>query len=131
NQQYTGFLRFDGTKWVEVINAADKAITGSFTTFSPVGNPFPDDSKSAVIVSMRAGTLALYDPDTGGALPSNVDVATHGPNAPRTAMMADWSADGTKVVFTSTPHAGQFVDLSDGSIAIMDYAYATGKHTFS
>ena len=42
--------------WTETVNANAKAIPGSYTTFSPIGNPFPDDNQSLAIVSMSSGT---------------------------------------------------------------------------
>ena len=131
-QLYAGFMHFDpmsGT-WLDTENANTETIHGSYTTFAPVGNPFPDDSQSVAIVSMVDGTLALYDPDLGTPVTSNIAVATDGPGMPRSALMADWSADGTKVVFASTPHPSQWIDLSDSSIATMSYAYTNGQHTF-
>ena len=135
NQLYAGFMRYDPSMqaWTEPVNANDEAIHGSYTTFAPVGNPFPTDDQSLAIVSMANGTLSLYDPDSGAAVASNLDdVSTHGPGAPRSALMADWSADGTTVVYASTPHANQWIDLSDGSIATMSYTYdaGAGTHTF-
>lgn len=132
-QLYAGFLKYDTrlARWVEAVNANDRAIQGSYTTFSPVGNPFPDDTQSLSIVSMAGGALELYDPDTGTVVPSNLrDVASHGAGAPRSALMADWSADGNRVVFASTPHPGQWIDLSNSSIAMMSYAHSGGTHTF-
>ena len=132
NQLYAGFMHFDSNanQWVESVNANAEAIRGSYTTFAPVGNPFPDDTRSLAIVSMITGTLALYDPDTGAPVTSNLDVATHGPGAPRSALMADWSPDGSHVVFASTPHPSQWIDLSDGAIATMTYNYVGGMHVF-
>ncbi len=130
---YAGFMKYDKTSmmWNEVVNADNEAIHGSYTVFAPLGNPFPDDSKAVAIVSMIDGTLALYDPDTGTAISSNLNtVANHGPNQPRSALMADWSPDGSSLVFASTPHADQNIDLSDGSIATMSYSYVNGVHTF-
>jgi WD40-like Beta Propeller Repeat len=132
-QEYVGFMRYDpvAKAWTEPVNANNKAIHGSFTTFSPVGNPYPTDAQSLAIVTMAGGTLATYDPDTGTPVASNLtDVASHGTGAPRSALMADWSADGSKVVFTSTPHAGQWIDLNDGAIATMSYTYSGGQHVF-
>ena len=131
-QLYGGFLRFDpnAQTWVEAVNANAEQLHFSYSTFAPIGNPFPDDTRSLAIVTMVDGTLAMLDPDTGAAVPSNIAVSAHGAGAPRTAMMADWSADGTKVVFASTPHAGQWIDLSDGSIATMSYGYQGGLHVF-
>jgi hypothetical protein len=128
-QLYAGFLRYDvpsGT-WVESVDANNKTIHGSFTTFSPKGNPFPDDSQSVSIVSMVDGTLALYDPDSGMPVASNISVANV---AGQSSLMADWSPDGTKVLYTHTPNANQWIDLSGGSIMAMDYAYTGGAHTF-
>jgi hypothetical protein len=132
NQLYAGFLRFDDATqtWGEAVNANDKAIHGSYTTFAPVGNPFTSDDHAVAMVTMSNGTLALYDPDTGAALPANLDVATHGPGAPRSALMADWSPDGRQVVYTSTPHGSQWIDLSDGRIAAMSYSYTANQHVF-
>ena len=59
------------------------------------------------------------------------EVAAHGPGAPRAALMADWSADGATVVYASTPHPGQWIDLGDGAIAKLRYSHAGGVHSFS
>lgn len=123
-----GFMKYDPLTdtWVDTMNADGLAILGSYTTFSPVGNPFPTDEQSVAIVSKLGGTLGLYDPDTGAAVPSNIDVA----NAPgRGALMADWSADGTSVVYTQA-NTGAYIDLNTGRIATMSYSYAGGMHTF-
>lgn len=131
-QLYAGFLKFDamtGT-WGEAVDANNKAIQGSYTTFAPIGNPFPDDTQAAALVALSSNALALVDPDTGATLPSNIDVAQHGPGAPRTATMPDWAWDGTRVVFASTPHAGQWIDVSDSRIAMMTYQYTGGTHQF-
>jgi hypothetical protein len=132
-QLFAGFMKYDKSSmsWKEVVNADNKTIHGSYTVFAPQGTPFPDDTKSVAIVSMIDGTLALYDPDTGNPVQSNLNtVSTHGPGAPRSGLMADWSADGSRIVFASTPHPGQWIDLSDGLIATMSYHYANGVHTF-
>jgi hypothetical protein len=132
--EYVGFLKYDtmAQQWNEVIDADDKAIQGTYTTFSPVGNPFADDSQSVAIVTQFSGDLALYDPDTGQPIVSNIgDVALHGPGTPaRSALMPDWSADGNTVVFASTPHTGQSVDITDSTIATMSYSYTGGQHVF-
>jgi len=131
-QLFAGFLKYDGTAqtWVEAVNANGKTIAGSYTTFAPVGNPFPTDDQALAMVAMSNGTLALYDPDTGAPVASNLAIATTGANAGRSALMPDWSADGTKVVFASTPTAGQWIDLDGGRIATMSYAYTAGQHVF-
>jgi hypothetical protein len=132
-QLYAGFMKYDVVTrtWVDTVNANDRAIHGSYTTFAPVGNPFPTDDTSVAIVTMSDGSLTLYDPDTGAAVPSNLtEIASHGPGAPRAALMADWSADGASVVYASTPHPGQWIDLSDSAIAKLSYVYAGGTHTF-
>lgn len=133
-QLYAGFMKYDANAmtWNEVINADGKTIHGSYSTFAPLGNPFPTDDQSVAIESMVDGTLQLYDPDTGTVVPSNIAVSSHGIGGATggSALMADWSADGTHVVFTSTPHQGQWIDLSDGSIAIMTYQYQNGQHVF-
>ncbi len=132
-QLYAGFLKFDPTSmsWVETVNADNKAIHGSYTTFPPNGTgPFTEQSTGA-IVSMSNGTLELYDPDTGLVIPSNVNQASAmGPTVGRSALMADWSPDGSKIVFASTPNAGQWIDLAGSSIAVMSYAYTGGAHVF-
>ncbi len=131
--EYAGFMHFDplSQTWNEVVDADNMAINGTYTTFSPPGNPFPDDGQSVAIVTMTGGHLSLYDPDTGTAIASNLDaVSTHGAGAPRSALMADWSADGNTIVFASTPHPGETVDLADSSIATMSYAFTGGQHVF-
>lgn len=132
-----GFMRFDKATntWVDTLNASDPAntVVGSYTTFAPVGNPFPDDSQAVALVGMSGGNLALYNPDTGAPVPSNVgDVAIHDATGlpTRAALMPDWSPDGSQIVFTSTPHPGQWIDLSEGAIAVMTYAYDGASHTF-
>ena len=133
-QLYAGFLKYNATTmaWDEIVSANDKAIHGSYTTFAPVGNPYPTDAQSVAIVTMVNGSLALYDPDTGAAIASNLNaVSTHGPGAPRSGLMADWSPDGTKVVYTSAAGANQWIDLNGGAIAMLDYSYSGGTHTFS
>ena len=132
-QQFVGFLRYDAptSTWVEAFDANDRVLRGSYTTFSPVGNPFPTDERSLAIVTRGDGTLGLYDPDTGAEVASNLsEVSTHGAGAPRSAMMADWSADGTKVAFASPPRANRSVDLDNGVIATMTYQYTGGQHVF-
>ncbi|HEY1955903.1 MAG TPA: hypothetical protein VGH28_09820 [Polyangiaceae bacterium] len=133
NQLYAGFMKYDTTNkvWNDTVNANGETIHGSFTTFSPVGYPFADDKQSVALVSMINGSLSLYDPDTGAPVASNVDaVSTHGPGAPRSGLMADWSPDGKTIVYASTPTPGQWIDLSGGSIATMTYTYTNGTHTF-
>jgi hypothetical protein len=127
--EYVGFMHYDPmtSGWDEVVDADNEAIQGTYTTFAPVGNPFPDDSQAVAMVTSGAGTMSLYDPDTGSAVASNLaSVAMPG----RSALMPDWSADGNTVVFASSPTTGQSVDLSNGSIATMSYAYTAGAHTF-
>ena len=132
NNLDTGFLKYDAaTKtWNEAINANDMTIHGSYTTFAPNLPPF-SEPQGAAIVSMGNGTLQLYDPDTGMVIPSNLSQASvMGPTATRSALMADWSPDGKSVVFASTPHANQWIDLGESSIAVMSYEYTNGTHTF-
>ncbi len=130
NQLFAGFMKYDGVTqtWNETVNANAKTIPGSYTTFAPVGNPFPTDETSIAMVSLSTGTLALYDADTGAAIPSNLAIAN--PTSPSSALMPDWSYDGNKVVFASTPHAGQWIDLNDGRIATMDFTFSAGEHVF-
>lgn len=134
---WVGFLRYDGAtqKWNEAVNANDKKIQGSYTTFSPVGNPFTDDTRSVAIVTMSNGTLSLYDPDTGKAVASNIavssnDPATGMPASGRSALMPDWSQDGRSIVFSSTSQANRSIDLDLGTIATMSYEYVAGEHRF-
>ncbi|HLM76744.1 MAG TPA: hypothetical protein VK459_28785 [Polyangiaceae bacterium] len=132
-QMYAGFMRYDtqAKAWVETVNADNKAISGSYTTFAPIGNPFKDDTKSLAMVVQWPGKLELFDPDTGSLVPSNLaDFASHGPGAPRSALMPDWSPDGTQVVYASTPTQGQWVDLDGGALATMSYSYSGGQHVF-
>jgi hypothetical protein len=132
-QIFVGFMRFDVAmnKWVDTLDANNKALSGSYTTFSPLGNPFPTDDQSVAIVTANGGTLHLYDPDTGTEVPSNLaDVASHGPGAPRAALMPDWSPDGKSVVYASTPHPGQWIDLSDSALAVTSYSFTGGQHVF-
>ncbi len=127
--EYVGFMHYDPmtSAWDEVVDADNEAIAGTYTTFAPVGNPFPDDSQAIAMVTSGTGTLSLYDPDTGSAVASNLaDVAVAG----RSALMPDWSASGNTVVFATSPATGQSVDLSNGSIATMSYSYANGSNTF-
>jgi hypothetical protein len=126
---YAGFMKYDAVTqtWNETVDANGATIQGSYTTFAPIGNPFPDDNQALAMVGLSNGSLALYDPDTGAAVPSNAGVASP---AGKSAMMPDWSADGTKVVFAQTPTAGQWIDLDGGRIATMSYAFSGGAHNF-
>lgn len=136
NQLYGGFLRFDAaTKtWVEAVDADAKQFQGSYSTFAPLGNPFPDDSKALALFAMQSGNLELFDPDTGQVVPSNVaSVSVQDPNDPaktRTATMPDWSPDGTQVAFASTPNPGQWIDLSQSAIAKTSFSASGGSYTF-
>ena len=127
---YAGFMHYDAPSqsWVETVNADMMQVHGSYTTFSPLGNPFSSDDQSLAIVSMVNGTLSLYDPDTGAAIASNLDTITK--PATGSALMADWSAGGNSIVFASTPTAGQWIDLSGSSIAVSSYSFANGQHVF-
>lgn len=128
NNLFVGFLKYDPmtSTWVETVNANAMATRASYTTFAPVGNPFPSDSQALAMVSLSTGHLGLMDPDTGAAVPSNAADAS----GAGSALMADWSPDGSSVVFVQTPTPGQWIDLDDGRIATMSYAYANGSHTF-
>jgi hypothetical protein len=132
---FAGFLKYDQTtsSWIESVNANDKTIRGSYSTFAPVGNPFPDDSQAVAIVATLPGSkLSLYDPDTGSPIVSNLEtVSQKGPNdTVRSATMPDWSPDGTKVAFASTPNADQWIDISNSAIAVSSYTYSGGQHVF-
>jgi hypothetical protein len=130
-----GFMKYNSATqtWDEIVNADSLTIRGSFTTFAPVGNPFPSDSQSVALVTLNNATFGLYDPDTGAAVPSNAAVANTVPGGgtgTRSALMADWSPDGKSVVYTSGANPGTWIDLNGGSIATMSYSYAGGVHTF-
>ncbi|HEY4240851.1 MAG TPA: hypothetical protein VGM88_13605 [Kofleriaceae bacterium] len=129
--EFIGFLHYDplSNTWVETVDANAEATGGSYTTFAPIGNPYPDDSMALAMITKNGGILDLMDPDTGAEVPSNIAISSDGPGQPRGALMPDWSADGTAVVFTSTP-TGATVDLSNGSIAKMSYQYTNGTHVF-
>jgi len=135
NQIGIGFMKYDAVTqtWNEVVNANSLSILGSFTTFAPVGNPFPSDDQAVAMVTLNNATFGLYDPDTGAAIPSNLAVANTEPGGgagTRAALMADWSPDGKSVVYTSGANPGQWIDLNGGAIATMSYNYAGGTHTF-
>nr|MBA3820841.1 hypothetical protein [Deltaproteobacteria bacterium] len=132
SELFAGFMKYDAVTqtWNETVDANAKAIRGSYTTFAPTGNPFPSDAQGLAMVGTSAGSLALYDPDTGAPVASNLTVANGGPGAPRSALMPDWSADGTKVVFASSPTPGHWIDLDGGRIATMSYTYSNGTHGF-
>jgi hypothetical protein len=129
NGEWVGFLHYNDqtSTWTEVVNADNKTIPGTYTTFAPVGNPFPDDTQSVAIVTSMTGTLSLVNPDTGTTVPSNL--STVAPIAGHSATMPDWSYDGTKVVFASAD-PNQSVDVSNSSIATMSYAYTNSQHMF-
>jgi len=129
NGEWVGFMRYDdqAQTWNEVVNADNKTIPGTYTTFAPIGNPFPDDTQSVALVTSMSGTFTLFDPDTGQPVASNVGAVT--PIAGHSATMPDWSPDGTKVAFASAS-TNQSVDVSGSSIAMMSYAYTNGMHTF-
>jgi hypothetical protein len=131
---FAGFLKYDAaTKtWAETVNANDKAIRASYSTFSPIGNPFATDEDTVAIVSTQSpARLTMLDPDTGAAIASNLEQqSVKGPGEPRSATMPDWSPDGTRVVFASTPSPGQWIDISNSRIAMMSYAYQNSQHVF-
>ena len=131
-QLYVGFLKYDDVArtWNEQVNANNKAIHGTYTTFAPTGYPFVDDTQSVALVTSITGTLSLYDPDTGLVVPSNV--STTAPAANHSALMPDWSPDGKKIAFANTNNAGNNVDLTTSSIGMMSYEYVNGTtHTFT
>jgi hypothetical protein len=132
--EHVGFLKYDTTTsmWVETVDADMMAIAGTYTTFSPVGYPFADDSQSLSLVTLSSGGLALYDPDTGAAVASNAaTVSIDGPMAPRTPIMPDWSPDGRTIVFASTVGQTDGADVGTSTaIATMSYTYKGGVSTF-
>jgi hypothetical protein len=126
-----GFMRFDKTteQWLDSYDANQSNITGSYSTFSPVGNPFPDDGQSLAAVTLSTGALELYDPDSGQPVPSNLaQAATNG--GTRSALMPDWSPDGAHVAFASSPTVSQWIDLDGSAIARVPYSYDGVSHTF-
>ena len=131
NQLWAGFMRYDkqAAQWTDTVDANGMQIHGSYFSFSPLGNPYPTDAQSLCAVSMFGGSLELYDPDTGAAVASNLAAAAT-VNGTRSALMPDWSPDGAFVAFASTPHLGQWIDLSDGAIARVSYAFDGQSHTF-
>ncbi len=133
-QIYVGFMKYDTTNkvWTDTVNADDKALSGSYTTFSPIGYPYADDKQSVALVATSACHLTMVNPDNGAAVASNVDVvSTHYNNNPgRCGTMPDWAPDGKSVVFASTPNAGQWIDVSNSAIATMSYSFANSTHTF-
>jgi hypothetical protein len=134
NTEWVGFMHYDGVaqKWNDTVDANNKQINGSFTTFAPIGYPYSDDTQAIAAVTMSGGFLRLYDPDTGTAIGSNLDtVSTHGGTSARAALMPDWSPDGRTIVYTSTPNAGQWIDLDGGSLATVGYTYTSASHVFT
>jgi hypothetical protein len=132
--EHVGFLHYDTmtSTWTETVDADDMAIAGSYTTFSPVGYPYSDDSSSLALVTLTSGGFALYDPDTGTAVASNATtVSVEGPSSPRTPLMPDWSPDGHTIVFASTLGQTDAVDVGTSTaIATMSYTYTAGTSTF-
>jgi WD40-like Beta Propeller Repeat len=128
-QEWVGYLKYDdqAMAWNEQINADNKTIHGTYTTFAPLGNPFPDDTQAVSLVTTSNGKLQLYDPDTGAVVPSNI--AAVAPATGRSGNMPDWSPDGNSIVYASSD-ANQSVDVSNSSIALMSYSYAGAQHTF-
>jgi WD40 repeat protein len=132
--EYVGFMHYDTTSsmWVDTVDADGMAIAGTYTTFSPVGYPFTDDTQSLALVTLSSGGFGLYDPDTGAAVPSNATtVSVEGPSSPRTPIMPDWSPDGHTIVFASTLGQTDAVDVGTSTgIATMSYTYTGGTSTF-
>ena len=133
---YGGFMRYnrETDTWVDTVDADDREFHGSYATFAPVGNPFPDDSQAVALFAMQDGYLELFNPDTGDVVTSNApDMTAIHPtrDVRRTATMPDWSPDGTLVAFASTPNPNQWIDVSESAIALMDYTFAGGTHNFS
>ncbi|HEY1547684.1 MAG TPA: hypothetical protein VGG28_07690, partial [Kofleriaceae bacterium] len=62
NGEWVGFMHYNTltSAWDEVVDADNETIAGSYTTFAPVGNPFPDDSQAIAMVTSGTGTLSLY-----------------------------------------------------------------------
>jgi hypothetical protein len=129
-----GFMKSEMGTWTDTMNADDMQQLGSFTTFAPVGNPYPDDSRAVAMVATESCNLTLYDPDAAMPITSNLPtISTHDATQmpTRCASMPDWSPDGATVAFSSAKTAINFnVDLDGGAIATMTYSYAGGAHTF-
>ncbi len=129
-----GFMKYDkvNSVWADTLNADTSPLSGSYTTFSPIGYPYADDKQSAALLALSSCNLTMVDPDTGTGVASNVDtISTHmNGNPGRCATMPDWAPDGKSVVFASTPNAGQWIDVSNSAIALMSYSYAGSVHTF-
>jgi hypothetical protein len=132
--EYVGFLHYDPTTevWVETVDADNMALAGTYTTFSPIGYPFTDDTESLALVTLSSGGFALYDPDTGNPVASNAaTVSVEGPMSPRTPIMPDWSPDGHSIVFASTLGQTDAVDVGTSTaIGTMSYTYSGGTSTF-
>jgi hypothetical protein len=131
---YAGYMKYDTVNnvWADTLNADTETLEGSYTTFAPLGYPFPDDKQSVSLLALASCNLTLVDPDTGLQVTSNVDtISTHmNGNPGRCATMPDWSPSGTSVVFASTPNAGDWIDVQNSAIALMSYSYAGSVHTF-
>ena len=56
---FAGFMKYDVTTgtWIDTVDANNQQIRGSYTTFAPVGNPFPTDEQSLAIVDHCAGWI--------------------------------------------------------------------------
>ncbi|HEY0253923.1 MAG TPA: hypothetical protein VGC41_20475, partial [Kofleriaceae bacterium] len=132
-QEWVGFLKYDdqAMQWKEQINANAMTIHGTYTSFAPLGNPFPDDTKAIAAVTAIDGTANLYDPDTGVIVPSNINAQAKKVTGTNSFLMPDWSPDGNNIVFAAAGQ-GANVDVSSSSLAIMSYVYdnAAGTHTF-
>ena len=126
-----GFMRYDqeSDSWADTYDANQSNIIGSYTTFAPVGNPFPDDSEAVAAVSMSNGSLALYDPDLGAPVASNLDQASTALGT-RSALMPDWSPDGAHITFASSPNLSQWIDLDGSAIARVGYTFDGTTHAF-
>jgi len=130
-QVFAGFMRYDTMNkvWKDTLDANTKTVRGSYTTFAPVGYPFADDKQSVALLAESDCTLGTWNPDTGMPAASNSKAVSPHPGN-RCATMPDWSPDGKKIIFASSPNQGQFVDVSNSALATMTYAYMNSMHSF-
>lgn len=118
-------------------------VRGTYATF----NPNEEDNVPAMILSVpedvpqnTAGktSLTLVDPDTNGALDSNLAESLAGLAPLSSTLMPDWSPDGSFVVFVAYNSDANYVrelgdDVVNASIVELSvfYSQTLGKFQFS